>query len=200
MRTLISIVVGTLLLAIASCETPPVNPECGTVTLPPDTTSTLLTNSNVCFYRGITYQLLAPGFSSQTSTFLWNTGDTVSIIYTSAPGSFSVTITDTNGVAENYWVDLNEFCADVYLPTAFSPNNDGINDQWQPVFTEVCAGYLEIRTVDGARIYESEDPGLGWDGNDGGQAAPGGIYLYHLKLDFNNTSEQNFSGMLDLIR
>ena len=164
MRKYILLLSGLLGFMMIACEEPPINPECDTLTLPPDTASTLLTGSNVCFYGGITYQLLAPGFSSQTKTFLWNTGDTTSIIYTSEPGSFSVTVTDTNGTTENTWIDLNEHCADVYLPTAFTPNGDQVNDKWAPVFSEVCAGYLEIRTTDGLRIYATDDPGAGWDG------------------------------------
>ncbi|TXC81688.1 T9SS type B sorting domain-containing protein [Luteibaculum oceani] len=70
-----------------------------------------------------------------------------------------------------------------YFPTAFTPNNDGINDTWKPSLTQVIADdfRLEIFNRWGELIYASEDPEVEWDGvTKLGELAPDGVYVYRL--------------------
>ena len=72
----------------------------------------------------------------------------------------------------------------LYLPTAFSPNEDGNND----TFRAYPAPGLEWQSFKlmvfdrwGNQLFESTDPALGWDGAFKGTLMNTGLYVYHLK-------------------
>lgn len=67
-----------------------------------------------------------------------------------------------------------------WAPNSFSPNGDGINDEFLPL-----ANVIELETYDlqiydrwGLSLYGSNDPNVGWDGTVGGAAVPLGVYAY----------------------
>jgi gliding motility-associated-like protein len=62
---------------------------------------------------------------------------------------------------------LNAMSQDVYIPNAFSPNGDGRNDIFIPVFNDTLKieDYnLEIYDRFGVQIFQSRNPSIGWDG------------------------------------
>lgn len=65
----------------------------------------------------------------------------------------------------------------VLLPTAFSPNNDGINDLFMPVYAHIDKYDLRIYNRWGEPVFRSVIPTEGWDGRLSGQDAPSGVYL-----------------------
>jgi gliding motility-associated-like protein len=72
-----------------------------------------------------------------------------------------------------------------WVPNAFTPNGDGINDYWQPVYTGVTNYHLQIFNRWGALIHESTDPSKAWSGNVNGSDhfAEDGIYQYIISFD-----------------
>jgi len=135
----------------------------------------------------------------------WNNGDT-------SPG---ITATDTGA----YWVVVNlqpcsgsdtvgilyEKCmcqADV--PTAFTPNNDGLNDVFLPVIESGCPVgeyVLSIYNRWGQRIFVGYTPQAAWDGTFNGKPADAGTYMYDLKFT-GGTQRRSFSkkGDVHLLR
>lgn len=94
---------------------------------------------------------------------------------------------------------------EIYIPNAFSPNNDGINDRFS-VFTRDGDQVLILRVYDrwGAVIFQRKDflsnnPDYGWDGTFRGQKMPSGDYLYHLKL-IDDGEIRQFVGTVLLVR
>lgn len=73
-----------------------------------------------------------------------------------------------------YEIKLRE--SKVYLPSAFSPNNDGINDIWQPYTQNVRSLSIQIYNRWGALVYEQRGTNLCWDGRIRGQEAPEATY------------------------
>lgn len=68
---------------------------------------------------------------------------------------------------------------DLYLPTAFTPNKDGLND----VFKVVPIGirefnYLAIYNRYGQEVFRTKDYAKGWDGTINGQPATTGVYVF----------------------
>jgi len=61
---------------------------------------------------------------------------------------------------------------------------------------------IEIMIYDrwGSKVFESRDPGIGWDGQFRGEPAPEGVYTYQVFVDYPNGSSDRFSGDLLLIR
>jgi gliding motility-associated-like protein len=87
---------------------------------------------------------------------------------------------------------------DVYIPSAFSPNNDGLNDTWNiPVLTAFPGFELTVFNRQGQIVFRSKESYKAWDGKYKGAPQPGGVYVYQLDLKDGNTTRK---GTLTLIR
>ncbi len=66
-------------------------------------------------------------------------------------------------------------------PTAFTPNNDGMNDYFAPVFSGLKDIHFDVYDTWGALIYsESGDSIRGWDGKINFKEAENGNYYYKI--------------------
>lgn len=65
----------------------------------------------------------------------------------------------------------------VLLPTAFSPNNDGINDYYLPYVYKAELLDWSIYNRWGELIFSTQEIGRGWNGMHGAQVAPSGNYV-----------------------
>jgi len=186
-------------LFLASCKKPLEPGPCGEMVFA-DTTSVLLGNGfEVCYVQGLVYQLFPPGFSDTSNSFNWSDGSTDPILYTRVPGNYAVTVSSQNGNQNSYSGYLNSDCTTVYLPTAFTPHQNGINDTWAPVYDDVCSGTLVIFTSDGDIVYETNEPLLGWDGKKGDVVLPSGQYFFDLRLRLISEITINQVGSIQLV-
>jgi gliding motility-associated-like protein len=66
------------------------------------------------------------------------------------------------------------------LPTGFTPNGDGLNDNFRPLGSGEFARDFQMTIWNrwGQEVYRSVDPTLGWDGTFKGQQAITGVYAY----------------------
>ncbi len=72
------------------------------------------------------------------------------------------------------------------IPNAFSPNGDGLNDQFKGLAAcapENLSFYVFNRW--GEQMFHSQDPHIGWDGNYKGEEMPLGVYVWMLSYDFS---------------
>ncbi|HEX2922005.1 MAG TPA: gliding motility-associated C-terminal domain-containing protein [Bacteroidales bacterium] len=71
----------------------------------------------------------------------------------------------------------------ITVPTLFTPNNDGLNDLFSPVFSFTPSEYLLIVSDrQGKVIFESRDSFEKWDGASVGRKLNEGVYLWKLKV------------------
>jgi gliding motility-associated-like protein len=83
---------------------------------------------------------------------------------------------------DSVFVDiLNLPCTNeyVYIPNAFSPNNDGVNDIFKVRAINLTEGTLLVYDRWGNKVFESSDLLIGWDGNYKGQPAQVDAYGYY---------------------
>lgn len=68
----------------------------------------------------------------------------------------------------------------VFIPTAFSPNNDGLNDMFTPVFLGLSYYSLRVYNRWGQEVYSTSNtnPNNGWDGTINGEEAEAGLYIW----------------------
>lgn len=72
---------------------------------------------------------------------------------------------------------------DIYVPSAFSPNNDGLNDKWRiEAMVAVPNGKLTVYNRYGTIIFETTGNNKEWDGSYKGKALPTGSYVYMIDL------------------
>jgi gliding motility-associated-like protein len=100
-------------------------------------------------------------------------------------GVYEVAVSDTSGCSyEVGKVTLNDSFLDcVLIPTAFSPNSDGINDKWEiRNFDNYPGAQVQVFNRWGQPVYSAisgQDP---WDGTFDGKFVISGPYLYYVNL------------------
>lgn len=102
-----------------------------------------------------------------------------------------------------YTLELNYCGRHIYIPTAFSPvYNNGLNDVWKPVVNTSETPYsihIEIRTLDGIKIFETNSINVGWDGVYNGYLVPRGAYLYHIELTVEGEETVIYTGWIEML-
>ncbi|GHB80475.1 hypothetical protein GCM10007390_38490 [Persicitalea jodogahamensis] len=72
--------------------------------------------------------------------------------------------------------------APIFIPDAFSPNGDGINDLLE-IKGEVTTGYeLTVFNAWGTVVFHTVDSAQSWDGKLNGSILPPGSYPYRIKI------------------
>jgi len=103
-------------------------------------------------------------------------------------------------VACRYLVEV-EVPDNIYLPTAFSPNDDGRNDFFEPLGPYHETLRLEIYDRWGGLRYSGSGSDARWDGRSKGKAASTGLYTYQLQYrDIRDGKVKNASGSVMLLR
>lgn len=64
------------------------------------------------------------------------------------------------------------------VPSAFSPNGDGVNDEFRVSFKSLSKFKCQVFNRWGTKVYEWSDPTTGWDGTVNGSKASVGPYYY----------------------
>ena len=135
--------------------------------------------------------------------YLWQPfGETSITIRASEQTTYTVTVTSTLGcVGSDKFVIRPDCISKSFIPNAFSPNGDGLNDIFKPTLINFEKYTLSIYNRWGAKVFESNSAELGWDGLYNGRDAPQGVYSYVMRYKTTeNDTWQNKSGALQLIR
>ena len=90
---------------------------------------------------------------------------------------------------------------DVYMPSAFSPNADGINDVYH-VFKLDSYQLISfgIYNRSGLKVFSTTNSGAGWDGNFHGEPQPTGTYVYYLEMKHASGKKITRKGSILLLR
>lgn len=72
-----------------------------------------------------------------------------------------------------------------YIPNAFTPNGDGINDLWYPLGNAIDLEAYDLKVFNrwGEIVFETSNPFTPWNGsnrNNGGRVMPNGVYTYRI--------------------
>jgi len=80
-------------------------------------------------------------------------------------------------------LQVSECPLEIWFPTAFSPNGDGLNDYYMPVGKDIIKYKLQIFDRWGTLIFESGDITYGWDGKVKGRDAGPEVYTYNASYE-----------------
>jgi gliding motility-associated-like protein len=167
-----------------------------TISLKPPPPVNIGQDTSVCFTRGITLYSGIPF----ASAYLWNTGETTPSIYIKDTGEYRVTVT-VNSCSGSDTVKVGWGDCDIYLPSAFTPNNDGLND-----YFGVLKGFsskrflLEVFNKWGQPVFSSTDINQKWDGTYKKSKQPGGAYVWILYYTNSKNEHRSIKGTVMLLR
>ena len=190
---------------------------------------TILVTDTLGCYKDSTFEILlypsTPEFAVQDTIFtddpfdldagtgfihyLWNTGDTTQMIWVEEKGWYSAEVESPEGcigIDSSYVLfSTTPELIKIYFPNAFTPNGDGLNDEFKPVtpIEEIEHFSLSIFNRWGAMIYQTNDITQGWDGTYNGELCQPGSYVY--KIAYNTfvpstTASEVKQGTVMLVR
>jgi len=90
----------------------------------------------------------------------------------------------------------------VYIPTAFTPNNDGLNDRFRIFGEDITEARIRVFSRWGELMYTSYDLENGWDGTMHlrNEPAPGGMYVYEIDARDKIGRLVSYQGTVILLR
>ena len=167
------------------------NTQCGvatenvTINIIPDPVPIFTGDTNLCL--GLSTSLVVSGASS----FFWTPSTGLSCINCSNPiinpivnTTYIVTAINSTGCVgvDSVNVTVEIICGELYVPTGFSPNNDGNNDVYFISGEHISELNFKVYNRWGQLLFESNDPTLNWswDGIFNGQKLQSGVYAYAL--------------------
>ena len=139
--------------------------------------------------------------SHEFAFYRWQDGSNQPRLEASRPGLYVVEVYSAcETVMDSVILFECEFC-NVYVPNAFSPNDDGRNDTFLPQSPCELMDY-EFLVFDrwGGQLFYSENPEQGWDGRSRGKTLPPGLYAWALSytVEANGQAEKR-SAMGDIM-
>jgi gliding motility-associated-like protein len=92
----------------------------------------------------------------------------------------------------------------IFVPNAFTPNGDGLNDHFKPTALGISSWTLKIYSRWGEKIFEGDMTSPGWDGMFNGQACAEGVFMYTVDWAGNTLQDkiprESISGTVQLLR
>lgn len=141
----------------------------------------------------------------QGVSYLWNDGSSNATYDADKEGSYAVTATKGRCIAKASTNVKEEYCDHCLsgVPTGFTPNNDGLNDVFNPIIYPICPvrNYrFSVYNRFGERVFTTSNHKEGWDGNYKSTRAELGAYFYQLKFTGPLNKEYYYKGDVVLIR
>jgi gliding motility-associated-like protein len=132
---------------------------------------------------------------------VWQDGTTSASYRVTDYGKYSVTVTDAYNCSNEAAVEVISNCPGrLFIPNAFTPNNDGNNEIFYPVVKEVIAYHLEIYNRWGQMVFVSDDTGNGWNGKYQDAYAQPDVYTYVIRYTGLDKVPKVQSGNVTLLK
>ena len=119
--------------------------------------------------------------------------------------TFEVEVTDSNGCSAVFAVVVlpaDTPCAEpyVFVPNAFSPNGDGLNEELRIDGNQITEMYLAIYNRWGEKVFEATDQTQTWDGTYEGKALDPDVFGYTFRATCSNGDNFTSQGNISLLQ
>lgn len=88
----------------------------------------------------------------------------------------------------------------LYIPNAFTPNSDGLNDVFGAAGKGIVEYNLQVFDRWGELVFETNDLEKGWDGKYKGEMSEAGTYVYQVLAKGEQTGRVKRNGTITLIQ
>lgn len=148
--------------------------------------------------------ILKPLITTSAQQYLWNTSDTTRYLITDLPGTYILQATDACGSSSDTIVLHGCIPRDhdyIYIPSAFTPNDDGINDYLQVYGRGLQVKLFAIYDRWGEKVYETKNQIPIWDGTFHQKPLSTGVYNYICIIETDILQKQKtFKGNITLLK
>jgi gliding motility-associated-like protein len=158
-------------------------------------------DTTVCLSENPTLDA-GPGMSS----YRWGNGAKTRKIKAYDSGIYTVKIINKDGcfTLDSVWVNKRKdlYPSEIYMPNAFTPNGDGINDLYPLNKFQIKGAEYHLRLYNrwGEKLADYKSPDFNWDGNINGTEAPGGVYVYTITWLGCDNRRRSLKGDFTLLR
>lgn len=101
-------------------------------------------------------------------------------------------------VSDTYVVTIGE--SDLKVPNAFSPNGDGVNDEWKVAYRSLLDFQCSIFDRQGHQVAHLTSPEQGWDGKVGGKTVDSGVFFYVIEATGTDGKKYKKSGDINIVK
>jgi gliding motility-associated-like protein len=108
------------------------------------------------------------------------------------------TVTGCKGVTD-FIVRVDEKYI-LFVPNAFTPNNDGVNDDIKVYSKGLKFFHFRVFNRWGEMVFHSDDINQPWDGTYKGKIVDSGVYVYQVKLGYLNGVTKDAQGSITVIK
>lgn len=169
---------------------------------------------NITLPSGSTYQLQATA-SNDVISYQWTPSTGLScyncpnpIATVNKPGTYTVTVYNSNGCSSKDSIRLNTVCNSdfVFIPNTFSPNNDGMNDYFFPNSKpSINVRSMHIYNRWGQKVFEkmnflTNSYSNGWNGRYNNKDQASDVYIYVIEFQCADGNKIVMKGNVSLLR
>jgi gliding motility-associated-like protein len=180
---------------VNNCES---NKDTVTVTIYPIPEIALASDTLVCEKKlariGVPYNTLY--------FYLWNTHQTTSYIVADTSGVYTLQVKNNCGeIYKSIQVTYENCDKCLFIPNAFTPNNDGLNDEFEVKTVCPIEFYsLKIYNRWGQKIAEYDSPQAKWSGEKNNITQQQDVYVYVVDVTYTNHITEHFVGHVTLLK
>lgn len=145
---------------------------------------------------------LNPGITG-TSTIEWSTGVTARSIAVTEPGEYTATVRNNCGEILARVEVIDEECfQNLFIPNAFTPNGDGLNDLFQVQGEGILRFKMQIYDRWAGLVFESTDIEEAWNGSyqNSNYYCQAGLYMVRIELEYEDKELRVQVGHVNLLR
>ncbi|PZR39140.1 MAG: hypothetical protein DI538_07605 [Azospira oryzae] len=95
-------------------------------------------------------------------------------------------------------IEITEVFPELDIVNAFTPNGDGVNDQWDILNLDLYSKIkISIVNLEGINVFSCASPDCKWDGKLNGKELPSGNYFYTIDL---NDGKRKYQGTVTILK
>lgn len=180
--------------------------ETATVAIQVNPLPQIIVSSDTTITKGKSIQLMSSG----GIYYLWTPYDGLSdpgianpIANPTGTTTYTVVVTDQYNCSstKTLTIFVDEIvCGEIYVPTAFSPNNDGYNDILFVRGKCIKTFFFAVFNRWGEKVFETDNVSVGWNGKYRDQPCSNDNYTYYLFVKINDGSVVERKGNVVLIK
>jgi len=155
----------------------------------------------------ITIQQIVPLTTSGGTNYYWSPEEYLSCIICDSPEAspiesiqYTVVVEDSNGCRSSKLISIEVLIPDLFIPTGFSPNGDGVNDEVFVRSLSIATMNLQIYDRWGGLVFETDNQERGWDGTAKGSKLDAGVYVYKFEAQLVSGEKVEQAGNITLFR